>query len=60
MNKAIPIKVPKGTVIYTIGMPPDQGYFLIHGCVELLNKKANWEKLENLENCHFYKPEQRA
>ena len=41
-KKISAIKIPKGTVIYTIGMAPDYGYFIIHGCVELLRKKNNW------------------
>lgn len=45
-KKISAIKIPKGTVIYTIGMAPDYGYFIIHGCVELLRKKNNWEKLQ--------------
>lgn len=44
-KKITAIKIPKGTVIYTIGMTPDYGYFIVHGCVELLRKKNNWEKL---------------
>lgn len=42
MKKVIPIRVPKGTVLYTSGMPIDYGYFIIHGCVELLSKKNTW------------------
>lgn len=45
-KKITAIKIPKGTVIYTIGMTPDYGYFIVHGCVELLRKKNNWEKLQ--------------
>jgi len=39
------IQVPKGTVLYTAGIVPDYGYFIVHGSVELLNKKSTWEKL---------------
>jgi CRP-like cAMP-binding protein len=40
--KLVPVKVSKGTVIFTVGMTPDEGYFLVHGCVELLSKKNSW------------------
>ena len=47
MKKVVGIRVPKGTVLYTSGMPVDLGYFSAHGCVELLNKKNTWEKAES-------------
>jgi CRP-like cAMP-binding protein len=34
------VKVKKGTVIYTTGMPPEDGYLILHGYVELLTKKT--------------------
>ena len=47
MKKVVGIRVPKGTVLYTSGMPVDFGYFIVHGCVELLSKKNTWEKAES-------------
>ena len=60
MPKAIPVKVRKGTIIYNIGASPDDGYLLIHGCVELLSKKNNWERLQSFDGHTLFKAEERA
>lgn len=57
--KATPVKVSKGTIIYTLGAAPDEGYFLIHGCVELLAKKNSWERLESFSGHTLFNVEDR-
>jgi hypothetical protein len=47
LPKTVPVKVPKGTVVYTLGAVPEEAYLLVHGCVQLLTKKNNWERLES-------------
>ena len=60
LGKVVPVKASKGTVIYTLGMPPSEGYFLVHGAVTILSKKNTIEKLEPFEGHTIYKAEQRV